>query len=231
MRKICLIAFSGLMLCSCATRPNVNAVELSDVSSVVNALKDELRAYSKWAPPQINKSGQCFDPKSPQYDLYVQSATIDLNTKDSLATAKSITLPAIPPVTITGPSRTDTTSNVQTLKFDFAFDKPTGEARSPATTEELEKFPIAAIVDRVRRQIINIDHRPPCISYGDKPNAEPLTLSIGFTINKQDKAGLELAIVPVKIGGSITAENTIGQTITLKLVIANQPNALMLRAM
>lgn len=230
-RLVLTFCACGLALSGCAMRPNVNAVELSDVSLVVSALKEELRAYAKWAPPQVNMKGACFDPKFPQYDLYVQNATIDLNTKDSFATGKTIKLPDIPPVSITGPSRTDTTLNNQSLKFDFAFEKPAQGVRSAASDNELSAFPIAAVINRVRNQIIAVDHEAPCISYGGDGKTPPLTLVIGFTVTREASAGLQVVIVPVTVGGTITSETVVGQTLTLKLVIANQPDALMLRLM
>ncbi|RYG57636.1 MAG: hypothetical protein EON56_02025 [Alphaproteobacteria bacterium] len=107
MRKICVLALGGLLsLVGCATLPAVNSGELSDVSPVVNALKEELQAYAKCASPPVNVAGQCVDPQKAQYDLFVQNAAIDLNTKDSLATTKSGSLPAISPLTFAGASRT-----------------------------------------------------------------------------------------------------------------------------
>lgn len=233
-----LILFLSLTLQACAlfqTKPDADAVSLSDLSTVINELKKELSVYSTWkaqAPPKNNSSGvsqEICGIKGETNDIEITSAKIDLTAKDKSSISAKIGLPSIGILSVTGPEGKREVTNEQKLAFDVGIAWITAN-NPPVTTPQkadMDDHPIAALIYKTRQQILNIAHQEPCVLFiNDKKEPRYQILTIAFTAVKTGTAGGSITLLPITIGASGSKEGTTGQILTLTFKVTGPISAL-----
>lgn len=242
LRSVLLISGLWLALSGCgalSTKPNYAAVELHQLSKVVNALKEELRAYSGWdvqvtraiRPPRQQPNASCRKPGEGENDLEIVSAKISLTAKSTSTLSGNLGLSGLEPWVISGPEGKRQVANEQKLELDVGVVN-TQASRKPISEDDPEwkAHQLAAAIWKTRQEILSIDHQPPCVSFkdGDKDRLMPMTF--GFTVVNSGSGGAKIAIIPaplpVVLGGSGAYEGSSGQTITLMVRIVGPGQAI-----
>ncbi len=230
-----------LLTAGCAIfsgRPDPNAVELANLAEVVNALKEELRAFAEWEvaddarskvldkaePEDASKLCQASDGKL--NSVKVVGAKISLTAKASVSGSLGLGLPQVDQWAFTGPDGSRNVINEQKFDFDVGLLQPEGPQKKTLIERngsEWQQHPFAVVLYRLQEQIKAIDHRRPCIVFsGEKDQLREMQFTLGFTAVTSIKGGVKVTTIlpvglPLSIGASGGKETTRGQTITLRI--------------